>query len=461
MFEETRYYIAKNDVLKDLYAQGMSQEEVDEAYERMMAFEKQHARYLFNYEKYISDGYGAFAQAVENCIITPDELFDACSNFPMKALLDKLGMGNSKVYFASEGWPKAFDELWVDENIEVIKEIAKFKILNETRPYRDQTVYYGEAGPDAKTNAFKACDSLDTFAIVLAETYVKEGIGTKAIERLTDLAEEIIKTYKDLVSETSWISEGSKARIIEKLDHITINMLEPAEGYYDFSGLELVPTEEGGTLFDNYLKLKQYRLDQESRMVSKSATHAAVWHAQKPTVMNASYEPSANSINIYPGYISSLNYTDDMSEAELLAGLGFAIGHEISHGFDYLGSQYDAYGTPTPVFEDDDLDAFESRTFVLAEYYDSIEIAPGVMVDGSNVVTEAASDLSGLQVVLEIAGKNENIKYENVFVMIAETWAEVNSEEKMDYILLDPHPLSNLRVNVNAQLWRRKLPRHL
>ena len=445
----------------DLYAQGKSREEVQEAYERMMAFEKQHARYVDDYEKSSEAEYGAYAKVIENGYTTLDELCNACSNFPMKAVLDKLGMGNSKFYVVSEGWPQAFNELWIDENIEVIKEIAVLKILNETRPYRDQTAinqFYEKNGlqapnADAKTFAFNACDSLDTFAFAVAETYVKEGIGTKAIDRLTNLAEEIIKTYKDIVRETSWISEGSKARIIEKLDHMTINMLEPAEGYYDFSGLTLVPTEEGGTLFDNYLKLKQYRQDQESRMVNKSAIKSTMWHMIAPTDINNYYDAYSNSVNMYPGAISSLHYTDDMGEAELLAGLGFTIGHEISHGFDYSGSQFDAYGTPAPVLEDEDVDAFSRKNSTLAEYYDSIEVVPGVMADGRKVVIEAAADLFGLQVVLEIAGKNEDIKYEDVFEKFAEMWAGVLLEDDLHQKLLDPHPLINLRVNVCSQMF--------
>ncbi len=458
--DRTLYSQASNSLL-DLAAQGMPTEEIHAAYSRMLAFEKPHAKYLDYNGKFSGAEFGAWAQFVKNGYITLDELCDACSNFPMKALLEKLGMGNSEVYSVSEGWPEAFNELWTEENLEVIKEIAKLKILNETRPYRDQTaineIYQraSQQAPDTGTFAFNACDSFDTFVTTLSETYVKECIGTKAIDRLTRLTEDIIDTYKDLVKETSWIGEESRNRILEKLDHMTISMLEPSDGYYDLSGLELVPTEEGGTLFDNYLKLKAYHQEQKSKMLDKSTTPVISWswYAFKPTIMNAYYDSVSNSINIIPGYINSLEYTDDMSETELLAGLGFVIGHEISHGFDYAGSQFDAYGRPEPVFADEDVDEFVQKTSALANYYKSIEVAPGVMVNGGNVVTEAAADLSGLQAVLEIAGESDEIGYEDLFESLAGQWAQVIPETTMYAYLLDPHPLDYLRMNVSSQMF--------
>ena len=448
-----------SEALMDLSAQGMTPEEIREAYDRMLAFEKPHAKYLDYNGKYSAAEFGAQAKAAAEGFVTLDELCAACPNFPMKGILEKLGMENSPVYSVSKGWPEAFNGVWTEENLDVIKEIAALKVLNETRPYRDQTdinkVYEqtDQPVPDDETVAFKACDNLNTFAIALAETYVNEGLGAKAKERLTNLTQEIIDSYKDLVGQTPWIGEESRERIIEKLDHMTINMLEPADGYYDFSGLELVTTEQGGTLLDNYLKLKQYRLDQESKMVGQSASTSVPWHVINPTMANAFYDPNTNSINIIPGYINSFNYSDDLSKTELLAGIGFTIGHEISHGFDYTGAQYDAYALPTSVFADADLDAFVKKTAELGNYYKGIEIAPEVMVNGDNVVTEAAADLAGLQAVLDITSKSDEITYEDVFQIFAETWAQVITENEMLNYLVDTHPMNHLRINVCSQMF--------
>lgn len=142
-----------------------------------------------------------------------------------------------------------------------------------------------------------------------------------------------------------------------------------------------------------------------------------------------------------------------MSDQDLLAGLGFTIGHEISHGFDYQGAQFDAYGTPNPLFADADADVFVLKTTTLASYYKTIEIAPDVMVNGENVVTEATADLCGMQAILKLAERTEGIDYDAFFRKNANVWAQVLSQEYLPAFVLDAHTLHNQRVNVNAQMF--------
>ena len=140
-----------------------------------------------------------------------------------------------------------------------------------------------------------------------------------------------------------------------------LNILEPDGGYFNYDALELTPSDNDGTLFGNYLKLKQYRIDRESEMIGTPARAVHAWFAINPTVLNAFYDTSNNSINIYSGYVSSLICKPDISETDLLASLEFTIAHEISHGFDFAGSQYDAYGNPSPVIAGEDVDAIMKR----------------------------------------------------------------------------------------------------
>ena len=443
----------------DLMIMGMSNDEVNAVFPSILSFEKAHGKYAGYYGEYSQRDFGAMAEAARNSYFTMDELCAACPNFPMKATLDKLGKGASPKYISTRKWLEAFNGVWSDDNIEVIKLVAKMKVLAETRPYRNppklnQTSEAdGKASEIAESFAYEACNQQDTFAIVLAATYVDEALGEVAKSRLTELSQELVDTYKALVGNTAWMSKESQQRVIEKLDHITFNMLEPVGGYYDFGGLELTPTEQGGTLIGNYLKLKKYRLDQESKMVGQPAVAVCPWFMLKPTETNVFYDPTSNSINVYPGYVTSLIYTEDMNELDLLASAGFVIGHEISHGFDYQGAQVDAYGMPNPVFTDVDVDAFVLKCSSLALYYNGIEIAPNIMVDGQNVITEAAADLCGMQVILELVEKDENADYEQFFTKVSNVWASVSPEAMLPSLLLDVHPLSNLRVNVNAQMF--------
>ena len=451
--------MSANDALMDLAAEGMDNDELLEVFETMADFEKTYGKFVDYSGKYAHQDFGAAAEAVRKSYITLDELCARCPNFPMQATLEKLGKGGSPLYVVSAGWAEALNEVWTDENIEVIKQIVRLKVLNETRPYRDPTVLNqlceasGVPADDAETFAYKACDSLDTFSYLLAKNYIEETLGANAKERLTKLTEEIVNTYKELVANTGWMGDESRERIIEKLDHMTLNILEPVGGFYDFSGIELTPAEEGGTLLGNYLKLKQYRLDQESKLVGQHAIAASPWFMVKPSIPNAFYDSISNSINLLPGYVTSFCYTEEMDDTQLLAGIGSVIGHEISHGFDYAGAQFDAYGTPNPVFADADVDAFVLKTTTVAQYFNDIEVAPGTMVNGEQVVTEAAADLCSVHAIIEIASKMDSIDYDKLFLYYSRIWAQVVPETSLAPLLLDVHPLNNLRVNVNMQMF--------
>lgn len=443
----------------DLMTMGMSGDEVNAAFPSILAFEKAHGKYAGYYGEYSQKEFGAAAKAARDSHFTMSELCSACPNFPMKATLDKLGKGASPEYVSTREWLEAFNGLWTDSNIEVIKLIAKINVLAETRPYRNPPTPKQDSKADgqdvaiAESFAYEACNQQNTFAIVLAETYVDNTLGADAKPRLTKLSQELVDTYKVVMKNTTWVSKESQQRIIEKLDNMTLNILEPVGGYYDFSGVKLTPSAQGGTLIGNYLKLKQYRLDQESKMIGQPAVAASPWFMIRPTETNAFYDSTSNSINVYPGYVSSLMYTKDMSDLDLLAGVGFIIGHEISHGFDYQGAQFDAYGTPNPVFTDADASSFVQKCSTLASYYNGIEVAPDVMANGQYVITEAAADLCGMQVTLELLKKVENADYEQFFAKISNVWARVVSEAALSELTLDVHPLNNLRINVNAQMF--------
>ncbi len=180
---------------------------------------------------------------------------------------------------------------------------------------------------------------------------------------------------------------------------------------------------------------------------------ALLWFSIKPSTDNAFYDTTSNPISIYPGYVTSLVYSKEMSDTSILAGIGTTIGHEISHGFDYVGAQFDAYGVPNPMFADADANAFVKKSSELAAYYSGIEVLPGLMVDGDTVNTEAAADLCGMQLVLEIAGKSEGVDYDEFFATYSLMWAQTVPAESLLSLVLDAHPLNNIRTNVSAQMF--------
>lgn len=453
-------YVASRSIA-DLMNTGMSEEEAESEADRIIDFEKAYGRYLEAPDTYLKADYGALADAARSSVFTLDELCSFAPRIPLREMIDKLGKGNSETYSSTREWLEALNDLWTEKNLDTIKLVTKCSVLHETRPYRDPSLMNSFIEKNdlemdilgADEFAYNACSQLDTLGNVVAQLYVEDVLDANAKVRLSNLSQDLVDEYKILVDETPWLDEGSRLRIIEKLDHMTLNVLEPQGGYFDYSGLELTPTEEGGTLFSNYLKLKQYRYDCESKLVGQPAIAAIPWFSVSPTTNNAFYDPSCNSINIFPGFVTSAIYTEEMDDADLLAGAGWTIGHEISHGFDYTGSQLDAYGTPNPVFTDAGVDAFVLKCSTLALYYGGIEITPGQMVDGAAVSGEATADLCGIQACLQLATQIDGFDYDKYFDGISHMWAETLSEELLQQQTLDVHPLANLRVNVSMQMF--------
>ena len=167
---------------------------------------------------------------------------------------------------------------------------------------------------------------------------------------------------------------------------------------------------------------------------------------------NAYYNPANNSINIIRGLLDGAFYREDMSEEELFAGIGSAIGHEISHAFDTKGAQYDENGNIVNWWTDEDLKTFHERADKLAKYYSGITAFNGEKVRGDNIKTEAIADMAGMKCVLGLASENKDFDYKAFFEANAAVWRGLYTKE-LEYMLLtqDVHPLRYLRVNATVQ----------
>ena len=450
----------KMELTTDFMQLGMSEDEGIEACDKLLEFEKAYGKDADYTAKYVKADFGAYAKSLNESVSTLDELCAACPNVPLREMLAKVGKDGAEKYRAgSPQWLSSLSDAWTDENLETIKLLAKAKVLEETRPYRDPTPYneyvssMGMPTKDADAFAWDACNSLNTFEQFICKTYVNDVLGEDAKARLTKVAEDTVADYRELFGETPWLSEESRAKVIEKLDNLEINVLEPTAGWFDYSKLKLKSTEEGGTLLSNYLLCKQYRYDREAELIGQPAIRCAAWYYADPSVPNAFYDAEGNSINLIPGFVNSMNYSGEMSDSALLGAMGWTLGHELSHGFDFMGTQSDAYGTGAPVFTDADLQTFLGKCAEISDYFSTVELEPGEMYDGQHVVVEAAADLCGMQVMLDLMGKMDSPDYEAFYAKGAEFYAQTVSPLVYPQLKTDGHPLHYLRVNVNAQMF--------
>lgn len=406
---------------------------------------------------YQDAGYGEEARAVQ--LFTFDELAAACPNFPMRETLAKLGENAGEgVVIMHPKWLSSFNDVWTEKNFELLRTMTAVKVLRECSGFIAPSFYttarskLGQAAPTADEFAYAACDKNETFSQLLAKTYVEQQLGTQSAEKLEKLANDLIDSYIDLVSATPWLDAESREAVVDKVDNMALNVLYPDGGYFDYSSLKLTPPAQGGTLIGNYLVLKATNDRLEAALVGQPARASATWLHVRPTLQNCFYDSVSNSINIFPGYVTSAVYAKDMSTEELLAGMGFVVAHEISHAFDYSGSQFDAYGRPNAVFSGGDVQEFLAIRQKIADHYSTFEVLPGTFVDGKAVSSEATADLCGLQAILARARTIAGFNYETFFERFVRSWTTVYSPSYANTLLADAHAPANLRVNASAQM---------
>lgn len=408
--------------------------------------------------KVLSEAYG-FGSGIEECL-TAEELDALSPSFPLTATLKKFGKDSSSVYRVTNSeWISALNDLWKEENLDRLKILTAWKVLTECSPYITQepfNFYRNSMQMDmlsGAANGWSVISRNQVFSPLVAKLYAEKVLGGEVKDKLTEVTDGLIEVYRQLYTETEWICEETRANALEKLDNMTLNILGPKAGYTDFSGLQLKTSEEGGTLLGNYLAVKKYRNSLDNGMIGKPATADMVWHTTNTTAVNAFYDPLTNSINILPAFINSMNWWDGITEMEILGCVGTVIGHEISHGFDFYGSQFNAYGKPTPILADDDVEDFVSRADKIVAYYDAITVLPDVPTPGNSLKMESTADLMGLKAAAILAASKENADMKAFFEMFAKLFMQVTDINVATILLqLDTHAPSFLRVNVNAQM---------
>ena len=407
---------------------------------------------------YMSQAYG-YGSAIHK-YLTAEELDALSPSFPLTATLKKFGKDASSVYSVdSPEWISALNDLWKEENLAKLKILTAWKVLSECSPYITQEPFnfiknsMQQPTLSGAENGWSVISRNQVFSPLVAKLYAEKVLGSEVKEKLTEVTDGLIEVYRQIYSETEWISEETRANALEKLDNMTLNILGPKDGYIDFSGLQLKSSDEGGTLLSNYLAIKKYRNELENAMIGRPATADIIWRVTSTAIPNAFYDPMTNSINIMPAFINGLNWWDGITEMEIIGGLGTVIGHEISHGFDFYGSQFNGYGEPTPILADDDLENFLNRVNQIVAYYDGLTVLPGIATPGNDLKMENTADLMGVKAAAILAASKENADMKIFFEMYAKLYVQVTEYYiAVMFMQLDTHAPNVLRVNVNAQM---------
>ncbi len=285
----------------------------------------------------------------------------------------------------------------------------------------------------------------------VGQLYVARHFPPEAKARMEKLVANLLAAYKDSIDGLSWMSPTTRAAAQDKLSKYVTKIGYPAK-WRDYSSLDV----REGDAFGNSQRAAQFGW---KRMIAKAGkpVDRSEW-GMTPQTVNAYYSPLSNEI-VFPAAILQPPFFDmNADDAVNYGAIGAVIGHEISHGFDDKGSQYDGDGVLRNWWTPEDRKAFEGIAAKLVAQYDSYEPIPGKHVNGKLTLGENIADLSGLQVAYKaylrsLGGKPSATiggytGEQRFFLGWAQSWREKAREERMlQLITTDSHSPGEFRAN--------------
>ncbi|GEO04814.1 peptidase M13 [Adhaeribacter aerolatus] len=299
-----------------------------------------------------------------------------------------------------------------------------------------------------------------TIGELLGQLYVKKHFKPEAKARMEELISNLVKAYEIRIKNLDWMSPVTKEKALAKLHAFTPKIAYPNK-WKNYEGLEI----KRNTYFQNVRNAGVWAYNDMVSQLGKPVDRTK-WGMTAPTV-NAYYNPVMNEI-VFPAGILQFPFFDpNADDAVNYGGIGAVIGHEISHGFDDSGSQYDKDGTLRNWWTPEDLTRFKEKATALQKQFDAYTVLDTIHVNGKLTLGENIGDLGGLNAAYEAfkmtkQGKsNEKIEGftpdQRFFLAWAQVWrGNILPESAAQQIITDPHSPGEYRTigaPVNMDAW--------
>lgn len=391
-----------------------------------------------------------------------DTFAKAYTAIDWKAYFDNVNVPNLDTISVSqkENFAQAM-HLLETEKLENLKTYFKWKVIDTAAPFltnemnRANFEFYEMvlSGVEQQRPRWKrAVATVDgSLGEAVGQMYVKKYFPPIAKERMLKLVKNLQVALQDRIENLSWMSDTTKTKAIEKLHTFHVKIGYP-DTWRDYTDLDI----KKDSYWDNIARVNQfetqYMFDKVGKPVDKDE-----W-LMSPQTVNAYYNPSTNEICFPAGILQYPFFDMNADDAFNYGAIGVVIGHEMTHGFDDQGSQFDKDGNLNNWWTETDKKNFEARTTVLADYFDQIEVAPNVFANGRFTLGENIADYGGVQIsyqAFQQAMKEQPLTVvdgftpeQRFFLAYANVWAgNVRPEEVLKRTKTDPHSLGEWRVN--------------
>ena len=355
------------------------------------------------------------------------------------------------------------EKILSDTPIESLKSYLEFNVINSASSalsddFRQATFdFYGRTmqGTEQDRPRWKRAVSAveGVMGMAVGKMYVERYFPESSKQRMLQLVNNLQVALGERIDKQTWMSAETKRQAHEKLDAFYVKIGYPDE-WRSYDGLTI---DENLSYYENLRRAEMFdNAYYISRRVNKPVDRKE-WQ-MTPQTINAYYDPTTNEICFPAGILQAPFFDPNADDAANYGAIGVVIGHEMTHGFDDQGSQFDKNGNLRDWWTAQDKKNFKQRTERMVKFFDKIEVLPGVHCNGALTCGENIADHGGLKVAFQ-AFQNATRQHplpkfdgwspeQRFFISYGQIWANnVRPEALRNLVKTDPHAPGRWRVN--------------
>ena len=370
----------------------------------------------------------------------------------------------SKLNVAVPDFFKALSNELSTEHINDLKDYLTFHYVNSSAPLLSKAFvdanfeFYGRTltGEKEQKPRWKRCVRAtdNELGEALGQKFVEKTFGAEGKQRTLELVGEIEHQMAKDIETITWMSPETKKQALVKL-HAVTNKIGYPDKWRDYSSVQIVSDD----YFGNFMRANQFESKRLADKIGKPVDRAE-WGMTPPTV-NAYYDPTENNINFPAGILQPPFYSNKADDAVNYGAIGMVVGHELTHGFDDEGRQFDADGNLKDWWQKNDAVEYEKLSSCIVKQYGAFSPATGVHLNGKLTLGENTADNGGIRLAYfalmdDLAKKTMSpstkvdgyTQAQQFFLSNAQIWCENQRPETIRLrAQTDAHSMGRFRVN--------------
>lgn len=461
------YYLKEDDRNKEIRAKyvehiikmfvlcGYSQEDATVASTDIMEIETRLAK-SFTSREDLRDPYKNYH------IMTLADLKQQTPAWDWDLFFQSMNVSFTKLNVCQESALKEIVKVYDESDLQALKNYLAWRIINSNAGCLSEEIalqnfeFYGKTlsgRTEIRPRWKRAISVLDgTLGEALGMVYVDKYFPAESKARMLELVSNLQTSLGERIQQLAWMSDETKVKALEKLSAFHVKIGYP-DKWKDYTALSI---DKNQSYYENMKNVGRFYFQDNISKIEQPVDRDE-WF-MTPQTVNAYYNPTTNEICFPAGILQPPFFNKDADDAVNYGAIGVVIGHEMTHGFDDQGRQYDKNGNLSNWWTEEDAVRFVERAKALAEYFNKIEVAPGTFANGAYTLGENIADHGGLQVAFN-AYKNTDEYQANVaidgltpaqrfFIGYAHVWADnIREQEILRRVAEDPHSLGRWRVN--------------